>query len=251
MKKTLFALICFLLLSNSVIAADKNIKTFLNSGISSYKSENYIESIRILENVVTKDPGNSMARYYLAMSYVQVGKIELAINEYNNVIKLNPNSQLAKFAEEGISKISGNKSPAASPANFSRSENKLPTIKNKESLKKSEIDINKEYVKNPSNNQPTDQEIANAMKVLAKAGINNGMNSESMKMNMLMNSLGGFGNSNNNNMWGGGNNNMLPYMLMLQGQSSGQNNNNQQLNKELLNSMMMSSMFSGGMGLGN
>ena len=80
---------------------------------------------------------------------------------------------------------------------------------------------------------PSNDEIANAVKTLAKvgvnpmAGFNSGMmtNPDLMQMNMLL------GNNNTNN----GMSNMLPYLLM--GQNNGQN-----LSPELIQSMMMSQM---------
>lgn len=95
---------------------------------------------------------------------------------------------------------------------------------------------------------PSNDEIANAVKTLAKAGINplqqynqaamyqmpNAANNEYAAMGMM------FGNGNNNNQ-GYNNNmmNMLPYIL----QQSPQGSNNPQANASLIQSMMMSQMM--------
>ena len=102
-------------------------------------------------------------------------------------------------------------------------------------LKEDQENINEELGGKKKSEVPSNEEIANAVKTLAKVGFNpmagfNGnmySNPEMMQMNMLL------GNNGN----GAQMNNMLPFLLMSQNQDG-----TQKMSPELIQSMMMSQM---------
>ncbi len=109
MKKFLVLFIAFVFSCPCVFAktAPVNSQNMVQAGISNYKKGNYTGSVEILEKAVKQNPGNALAHYYLAMAYVKIEKKENAISEYQNVIKLNPNDQLAAYATAGLKGLGG------------------------------------------------------------------------------------------------------------------------------------------------
>lgn len=69
--------------------------------IKKYKAGNYTGCLQDCQNIVARDPSNTLAYYYIAMSYAQAGKKTEAINAYSKVLTLKPNSQLFEYATTG------------------------------------------------------------------------------------------------------------------------------------------------------
>ncbi len=81
--------------NNSENQTDKKITTIKNpeenEGLKQYNAKNYTKAIASLNNVVTKEPTNYQAKYYLGMSYMQAGKYIEAIKQFD-AIMVNNNS---------------------------------------------------------------------------------------------------------------------------------------------------------------
>ncbi|OGI21069.1 MAG: hypothetical protein A2287_00550 [Candidatus Melainabacteria bacterium RIFOXYA12_FULL_32_12] len=114
MKKAVISLFCLFLITGSAFA--KTTQNNLKIGITQYKQGNYIGAMQTLQDVVAKDPGNSLAHYYLAIAYVRVGKIQEARQEYQKVTSLNPSSELAFYASTGLKHLSSISEPASTKA---------------------------------------------------------------------------------------------------------------------------------------
>ena len=69
--------------------------------IKLYKSGNYTNAYMALNAIVKKDQTNALAYYYLAMTEVQLGKIDDAVKNYETVIKMSPNGVLGSYAKKG------------------------------------------------------------------------------------------------------------------------------------------------------
>lgn len=249
MKKVLIVIACIMLANTSVFAA-QNSKDYFKHGVECYKSGNYTESTNIMGNIVNSDPSNILAHYYLAISYAQTGKFKSAKDEYNNVIILNPNSQIAQYAKQGLKELN----TSSNVSSYETNEKTLPEAPKANTYNHSQ---NSAQYQQTNNTQPSEEEVAKALQTLAKVGLTNGINNtinpEALKMNMLMSSMGGFGGMNNNQMGGMNYNsmnnaNMLPYLLMMQNQGNGKNNTT--IPQDLINSMMMPDMYSN-FGTGN
>lgn len=271
MKKIIISL----MLAVSIVSASYAAETSpqLKLAIKQYKNKNYIGAMQKLEKITANDPGNALAHYYLGMSYVQVGDSDKATAEYDMVITLSPKSQLAANANLGKSNLSGNPpppslekliKPVVQPVKEFLSDEAKDKIQEKNI--KTIIDnvnnnrqndpaifnrIEKLDKKSSNDDKPTQEQIAEAMQVLTKAGItpanssaNYGqtaqINPEMMQMNMLMSAFGSGGNNNN----GGSMNNMMPMLMMMQ---NGQGNT--KVDPETLQVMMSQMMMPGMMNL--
>lgn len=69
--------------------------------IKKYKSGNYTGCLQDCQLIVKRDPSNSVAYYYMAMSFAQAGKKDEAVKSYSKVLSLNPNSRLYEYASTG------------------------------------------------------------------------------------------------------------------------------------------------------
>ena len=104
MKKTMLRILSVLILMASVNVVYAKVKATspeTAQAIKYYKSGNYSQAYIACTKIVKKDPSNALAQYYLAMSNVQLGNKDDAINAYNNVISLSENTVLGSYAKKG------------------------------------------------------------------------------------------------------------------------------------------------------
>jgi hypothetical protein len=274
MQKLIISILCMLIMTGSVYAK-ANLSGF-RQGIQQYKAGNYVGCMQAMQDVIRNDPGNAVARYYLAITYVKLGNKDEATKEYNNVISLNPESKLIEYAKLGLSYLSGTATPGtpATPSTPGATPESLPQInvpgdkndfmsdKVKDSIREKGINkiINDANSKNgqvdpnvlrkldrfpnkKSENTvtPTKEQVAQAMQVLSSvgmSGMSQNINPEAMEMNMLMSSLGGQ-NMNGMNGSGYGYNpmsSMYPMMMMSQG-------SDQKMDPELMQTMITTMMM--------
>lgn len=69
--------------------------------IRKYKAGNYTGCLQDTQSIVSRDPSNALAYYYMAMAYVQAGQKDKAIDAYQKVLNLRPNSVLSTYATTG------------------------------------------------------------------------------------------------------------------------------------------------------
>lgn len=261
MKKTflVFALL-IATLNLGVLAKNNNLE--LKYGIRKYKLGNYLNCIQRMEALTKKDPSNALAHYYLAISNARIGNKDVAIAEYNVVKQLDSSFLLSLYADKGIKclenpdKCEGvflnedmteDIGPAKGVSNYEATkalekQQKLRKIKqllnSGQEVPKEDMKLFKDLTPKKKSNldSPTDTEIANAVKVLAKAGMNPmgmmgnyPMDSKNMQMQMLMSSMNPNQNNNSYNSMSSMSS-MMPFMMMQQG--------DQKANPELMQSMM-------------
>lgn len=255
MKKYFILLTALLLVGTNSLAAQT---PSLSVAIQKYKGENYVGCIQDTQDITKKDPSNALAYYYMAISYASIGKKEDAISAYDKVIALATNETLLEYAQRGSSCMSDPEGCKKKEANIDNDLDRF--IRSGESFSKSTTDklreiqiqqmkdaINKEVDKAKTDSRsevPTNDEIAEAVKVLARAGINPVaqnpylqaqqamyQNPEYMQLQMLMGN-----NSNNGNDFMNG---MMPYFLAQQQNKDSKSN----MSSDMIRSMMMSSMM--------
>lgn len=274
MNKAVFALVMTFCLISAVYAED----VLLIKGIKAYKEGDYLGSLQTMENVVKESPGKALAHYYMAMSYVKIGKASEATVAYEKVIFLNPSSQLASYAEIGKQRLNEPESEKKSIMDgdlLKGIQNTFYSDKVKKDVKKRQLELIKDKANNGKslertdyeelddftprylNSKPTQEQVAEAYKTLAKAGINPYGNVGTGGMNTAMNPellqlgmMGGTMNSQYGGQFGGnsgGNSsmNMLPLLMMMQqGQQGGGNNNvNPQAIQSMMSNMLMPDMM--------
>lgn len=277
MKKILVAIFCVFISTASVFAINR-----YQEGIKHYKSGNYIGSMEAMKQVVSSDPANLLARYYLAVSYVQLGFKDEAKNEYENIIKLNPNSQVANYAKKGLEYLG--ESPATPstlpepPKPSTETGTKVtPPVQNqisdqaKEKLINQKLqnvldnvnknkqvdptilkdinDLTNKKSQNTESQGPTAEEIVQAIRILQQAGINqnvatNSYNPQAINPELIqMNML----MSSMNGMGGmngmNGNNNNNNFMNMLPMLMMQGQNGGQKIDPQMMQTMIMGSMM--------
>ncbi len=242
-KKFIIGLAIFSFMSTNFALAQQNQDYQIKNLINKYKGQNYLGCIDTSNKIIEQNPSNIFAYYYKGLAYIQLGKKEEATQALEQVINLNSNATLVEYATKATACINNpddcskyGKEADALDA-FIKSgkfyDNSVQAEVNKKKLDRIRQNINDELNNNKKGEMPTNDEIANAVKTLAKLGINplSGMNNyanpQMMELGMLL--------GNNNNYYNNNSMNMLPMLLMNQ-------NNNQQMSPELIQTMMMSQM---------
>ena len=256
MKNKLLILAIFI--TNSFVCAQaQDIVPNMEEAISKYKAKNYVGCMQDTLDISQNDPSNALAHYYLAISYAQLGNKEKAIEAYQKVINLATSETLKEYAQRGELCLN---SPEECQRNATQQEisdkdlhkfiNSTKHFSKEVTDKLDEIEL--EMLKYNINKDadlksetPSNDEIAQAVKTLAKAGFNplaiqnNSytqanqsmmQNPEYMQLQMLL----GNNQSNTNTDFMS----MMPYFFQ-------QNNSsrNSEFSAETIKNMMMSSMI--------
>ena len=245
----------------------------IKSAIAKYKNGNYSGCLQELFSLVKKDPSNAVAYYYMALAYTHVDMLEDAVESYEKVIALSPNSYLVDYAIKGRDCLTGG--PACQPPEDTSAEeddldrfikspygnglspelnqevkqkelnNIKETINKKDSLETKDLEKIKKFDNKSSAEetekiaQVSDEEILNAVKTLKAVGLNLTVQPEGYASMMqyqdpqMMEMSMLLGGNNNNN---NSMMNMLP-MMMSQVQK-GQN-----IDPRVMQAMMMNSMM--------
>ena len=229
----------------------------VQSAIMQYRKQNYAACIQGMEKVIEKNKLSdlSIAYYYMGNAYTKLGRVDKALDNYGKVIELNTSPGLVNYAKQG-SECLRNVDECKSIDNingFARSNIKVhpkvyydleakemeavQTDMNQNSGKDQYVDFSKyNYINDAKDEMPSDKEIAEAVKTLAKVGFmpygQNLENQNLAQLNMLLGQQG----YNNGNYY----NNMLPYMMA---QSNSNNSgSNENMKKQMMQLMMMNQM---------
>jgi tetratricopeptide (TPR) repeat protein len=104
MKKSILVLLSIIVMSavvGSVSAKVAPTNSATSAAIKAYKSGNYTSAYSALTKIVNDDPSNALAYYYLAMTNVQLGMVNDAIQNYDVVMRMSPNGVLGSYAKKG------------------------------------------------------------------------------------------------------------------------------------------------------
>ena len=120
MKKVLLSLMCITLLASVVIfkavaqeqpkQTEEDISKIkiphttksMQAGIQQYKQENYIGAIQSFIKVIQNEPNNAYAKYYLALSYTQLGEKNMAQTIYSELSKNEDEKVIAHYAQHAL-----------------------------------------------------------------------------------------------------------------------------------------------------
>lgn len=254
-----FLIICGLLLSTGVSFAAvnkiENPSSLVYQAINKYKAKNYTGCIQDMDYLIKMGKPSDLVYYYRAISYAQLKMQTQARENYEMAANITKNTILKDYANQAIACIDDETLCDMSLddgdiTKFIKSEKFMHTDVEKglqdKAIQKAKEEINNNI--NPGadtlkyinqNHQPTDKEIADAVRTFQKMGINPfqngnlgmfGQNSEIAQMSAM------FGNNNNNN------NNMMNLIPMINAMQS-QSGNNTNMNKEFIQSYMMNQML--------
>lgn len=209
MKKQFLCLIAiFMFLAQVPCAFAYNSSSQMRVAIRKYRHGNFTGCLQDCQNIVYHNPSNATAYYYMAMSYVQAGYKNRAIDAYSKVLSMKASPRLAEYATTGKrcletpdqchlkSETMTSDNPEldrfiASPEGLSGSvksdfqKKRLESIRNKINSGKDFDSYDFRKFRDYSNSRsqadtatliaqakPTEAEIAAAMKVLNDAGVN-------------------------------------------------------------------------------
>ncbi len=251
----------FVLSGGVTLAATKNAQlpsSFVYQAINKYKQKNYTGCIQDMDYIIQKGRPTDVAYYYKAISYSQLGMPEKAREAYESARSISSNRVLIDYATQAMNCIddaslcdsqldSGDITKFIKSEEFMHSDVKAE-LEN-QTIERAKAEINNDVKPDSNelkylnqNNQPTDKEIADAVRTLSKLGINpfngnmgmfgglGGQSSEIAQINAM------FGNSNNNN------NNMMNLIPMLSAMTQ---NGNTGVSKEFVQTYMMNQMLPG------
>ncbi len=251
----------------------------IKSAIAKYKSGNYSGCLQELFSLTKKDPSNAVAYYYMAMAYTHIDMKNDAIEAYEKVLALSPNSYLAEYAEKGRDCL--NDGPKCHPevkkeeltdldkfinapyGNGLSSElnkevkqkelnNIKETINKKNDLERKDIEKIKNFDSNKDNNQSyaeetekiamaSDEKILNAVKTLKDAGLNITVSPENPYSQMMQYQDPKMAEIN---MLLGNNNNNNNSMMNMLPMLMSKSKNGENIDPRFMQAMMMNSMMS-------
>lgn len=247
MKK--YILICLSIAICILTANVTNAKTSSNSALTSaikmYKSQNYSECYTTLTNLVTRDPSNAVAYYYLAMASAQIGKKDEAISNYSKVLELTKSGQLNSYAfrgktcletpeqchDDGATELDnfvhrkyGNGFSNEVRSNYEQQkiENLMREMNRRDNISPEQFKNYKDF----SSEVPTNDEIVDALRTLQKAGLSDLIGSNRGEFSFLT------GDSLNNNS------NAAMFNMLMGGTNSS-------LSPQVIQSLLTSQMSSG------
>jgi clan AA aspartic protease (TIGR02281 family) len=94
--KKIFLLLTLILLSSAAIAGD------FENGVQAYQSGNYRYAEYYFKNVLSENPYNDSAKYYLAITLVQNRKTADAKILYKNIIQTSDDPEIINLARSGL-----------------------------------------------------------------------------------------------------------------------------------------------------
>lgn len=263
MKKIAVLILCFMLSGAFALsyAATRTVSQQVYSGIAKYKKANYTGCMQDMEAALKKNPNDVLAKYYLALTYTRIGLKEDAKKYYQQVIDQNSEKILTKYSQKALVCLETPDNAICKIKEVEKNKEMNDFIESGEFLHPDlERDLQKRELKDAKDTlnadkfpqmeyfryindakdelEPTDAQIAAAVKILAKVGYNPAAqiynNSFSSPQALQMSMMNTNQNSNNNFL------NMLPYLMAQKNGSS-----NQGVSPELIQAMLMNQSMSG------
>ncbi|GBF22712.1 TPR repeat-containing protein [Candidatus Gastranaerophilus sp. (ex Termes propinquus)] len=281
----LLTLVALLLTGAPALATQKkiNVSPQVYSAISLYKKQDYTGANQELNEAVAKNPNDALAQYYLALTYMQLGMKMESLQAFGHVVRLDSTGKLGKISQQVVAcnaprddraqgsqtdegkrtdelceSLTGNVSQFMKSRDFMSKEAKtmmeeaqlrqlMDTINSGEEPDFSKFKLlNDASGAQPLNSEPTNEEIANAVRVLAKVGFNpfaqninpvysTNSSPQLAQLNAMMGQMGGASSASNNSFA-----NLLPYLMMSQG--TGDITQGSKIDPKLLQTMMLSQM---------
>lgn len=251
------ALLTATILAAPVALADTFAPDQYQQAVDDYRAGRYKQAYVAFKSLHQKEPGNTRATYYLAMTEVQLGWFSEAREHYGEVLTLAPASKEAELASEGLSYLPANNPLDAPPRpvitqqadnNNSNSGGLMGLLKKPSQAKPSQAEPTQTQnypgyfepkAVSASYAQQQQQQAGNAYPHYGNTG---GMSPQDlMAMQMMMG-----GNSNNNNLNPMNNPMMMMYGMPQQGYDPNnpqQGSQMQQMDPNIMSTMMMNQML--------
>ena len=204
MKKTFLIILSLTLtigfISTRTMAATQNItpkapyiSQSMKPVIAKYRQQNFIGSLQDLIKIMEKEPNNTLAKYYAALTYTQLGRQNEAQTLYHEVIEKNDNEILVHYSQRALDCLGNPESEMCKPkqqevkevdemTKFIQSGKQIhPAAMDRITRERMERKLQESEYQRKQQDQnklksdasmPTNEEIASALNTLSKIGLN-------------------------------------------------------------------------------
>ncbi len=249
----------------SYAASEKNVSSSMYEAMNKYRQKNYVGCVQDTKRMIDNGKPSDLAYYYQAISYARLGMANEAKEAYTKAAEVSKNKAIINYANQGLQCINNPSSCDDSGLDekdisvFIKSGKFLhPEVEEalqKQASERVKAEINSgnkldeqdlKYLNmndlNQNPLQPTDKEIADAVRTFQKLGINpfsggysNLALSQNADSNLIqMNAFLNRNNNNDNNLM-----NLIPLLVSMQKQ--GQNSSG--MGKEMVQAMLYNQML--------
>lgn len=202
--------------------AESEAPTLYEQGVEQYRNGHYEKALKLFKQVVANAPDSTEGRYYYAITLAQLGRFNEARTAYQEVIRLEPESEAAALARQGIDFLPSPQQLDAPPQFQAPAASGRPPIPSASAYVQSNLSQGMQ----PPGQQPQ----ASANSPFGQ------MDPQALQMMMLMGSMGGGG--------GGGFNPMMIPLLQTMGRGNGEGGDPQNtIPPDVLSTMMMNQMM--------
>ena len=163
--------------------------------IAKYRQQNFIGSLQDLTKILENEPDNTLAKYYAALTYTQLGRQSEAQNLYKEVIDKNDNEILVHYSQRALDCLGNPNNEMCKPkeaaeakevdemTKFIQSGKQIhPAAMDRITRERMERKVQESEYQRKQQNQnsnlksdasmPTNEEIASALNTLSKIGMN-------------------------------------------------------------------------------
>ncbi len=162
----------------------------IQSAVVKYRNGNYVGSMQDLEDTLAKNPNNYYAKYYLALCHTRLGHKDKAKPLYEEVVNSNSNDALVYYSQKAIDCLDNPNGEKCKPVGTSQTPDditkfiqsgkqihpaamdRIINTRMERSLEKEEYAKKQNLNRKSDNSIPTNEEIAQALNTLSKAGLN-------------------------------------------------------------------------------
>ena len=197
--------------------------------IAKYRQQNFVGSLQDLTKILDKEPENTLAKYYAALTYTQLGRQSEAENMYKEVVNKNDNEILVHYSQKALDCLRNPESEACKPKKVETTTQEVDEItrfiqsgkqihpaamdritreRMERKLQESEYQRKQQEQNNLKSDasMPTNEEIASALNTLSKIGLNPYAQPQAYLNPMMQagqfNQFGYLPSSNNMNLYG-------------------------------------------------
>ncbi len=199
-------------------------QTDFQAGVKAYREGNYAQARLTFQQLHQLHPEDSNSTYYLAISEAQLGRYRQAEKLYREILTLNPQSEAAKLAKEGLQYLPGEDTSA----NALDQPPKFQAQQSTGTLQASQMP------------QATPHTATTAPQTAqtSATGLPTNVTPQDMMLWQMM--MGQMGNGNNNGM----NSSMMPWAMMPQADPSNPAGGSN-IDPNIMSTMLMNQMMQG------
>ncbi|MCX6234782.1 MAG: tetratricopeptide repeat protein [Bacteroidetes bacterium] len=103
-----FLFTVFIFASIHLFSQNHYSQSYFNNGLDFYKKENYQEAVRFFTVAITSTPDYYEAYLYRGGANMNLGDLDLAINDFNKAIEIQPDSAVPYYSRGQVNRYKEN-----------------------------------------------------------------------------------------------------------------------------------------------